>query len=283
MKRTLILLLLIIPLNYIFSQSVITGKVVDGEFNDFLPFANIVLQSNEGEFIDGTSTDFEGSYTINVVAGTYILEFSFVGYDTKRITDIVVGQNEEFILNTTLLPASNSLDEVIVTTTAKNNTEASVLLIQKRAVNLIDGLSAQSIQKTGDSDLASAIKRVPGVSVQDGKFVYVRGLGDRYSKTLLGGLEIPGLDPDKNTLQLDIFPTNLLDNILINKSASADLNSDFTGGIVDVVLKDFSVLPEYSFSISGSYNPDMNLNDNFIGNENDAFNFLGFDLSLIHI
>ena len=176
MKRTIILLLLI-PLNYIFSQSVITGKVVDGEFNDFLPFANIVLQSNEGEFIDGTSTDFEGSYTINVVAGTYILEFSFVGYDTKRITDVVVGQNEEFILNTTLLPASNSLDEVIVTTTAKNNTEASVLLIQKRAVNLIDGLSAQSIQKTGDSDLASAIKRIPGVSVQDGKFVYVRGLG----------------------------------------------------------------------------------------------------------
>jgi len=273
MKRTIILLLLI-PLNYIFSQSVITGKVVDGEFNDFLPFANIVLQSNEGEFIDGTSTDFEGSYTINVVAGTYILEFSFVGYDTKRITDVVVGQNEELILNTTLLPVSNSLDEVIVTTTAKNNTEASVLLIQKRAVNLIDGLSAQSIQKTGDSDLATAIKRIPGVSVQDGKFVYVRGLGDRYSKTLLGGLEVPGLDPDKNTLQLDIFPTNLLDNILINKSASADLNSDFTGGVVDVILKDFSVLPEYSFSISGSYNPDMNLNDNFIGNENEAFNFL---------
>ena len=129
MKRTLILLLLI-PLNYISSQSVITGKVVDGEFNDFLPFANILLQSNEGEFIDGTTTDFEGSYTINVIAGTYILEFSFVGYDTKRITDVIVGQNEEFILNTTLLPASNSLDEVVVTTTAKNNTEASVLLIQ---------------------------------------------------------------------------------------------------------------------------------------------------------
>ena len=188
-----------------------------------------------------------------------------------------MGQNEEYTLTATLLPASNSLDEVIVTTTAKNNTEASVLLIQKRAVNLIDGLSAQSIQKTGDSDLASAIKRIPGVSVQDGKFVYVRGLGDRYSKTLLGGLEVPGLDPDKNTLQLDIFPTNLLDNILISKSASADLNSDFTGGIVDVILKDFSVLPEYSFSIRGSYNPDMNLNDNFIGNENEAFNFLGFD------
>ena len=156
MKRTLILLLLIIPLNCIFSQSVITGKVVDGEFNDFLPFANIVLQSNQGEFIDGTSTDFEGSYTIDVVAGTYILEFSFVGYDTKRITDVIVGQNEEFILNTTLLPASNSLDEVVVTTTAKNNTEASVLLIQKRAVNLIDGLSCLLYTSPSPRDYAAS-------------------------------------------------------------------------------------------------------------------------------
>ena len=276
MKKTLIALILL-STNFIFSQSVITGKVIDGEFNELLPFANVLLLTAEGENIDGTSTDFDGAFTFEVLKGTYILEFSFVGYDSKRITDVIVGQNEEYTLTATLLPASNSLDEVIVTTTAKNNTEASVLLIQKRAVNLIDGLSAQSIQKTGDSDLASAIKRIPGVSVQDGKFVYVRGLGDRYSKTLLGGLEVPGLDPDKNTLQLDIFPTNLLDNILINKSASADLNSDFTGGVVDVILKDFSVLPEYSFSISGSYNPDMNLNDNFIGNENEAFNFLGFD------
>ena len=276
MKKTLIALILL-STNFTFSQSVITGKVIDGEFNELLPFANVLLLTAEGENIDGTSTDFDGAFTFEVLRGTYILEFSFVGYDSKRITDVIVGQNEEYTLTATLLPASNSLDEVIVTTTAKNNTEASVLLIQKRAVNLIDGLSAQSIQKTGDSDLASAIKRIPGVSVQDGKFVYVRGLGDRYSKTLLGGLEVPGLDPDKNTLQLDIFPTNLLDNILISKSASADLNSDFTGGIVDVILKDFSVLPEYSFSIRGSYNPDMNLNDNFIGNENEAFNFLGFD------
>ena len=103
----------------------------------------------------------------------------------------------------------------------------------------MDGLSSQSITKSGDTNLAGAIKRVPGVSLQDGKFVYVRGLGDRYSKTLLGGLEIPGLDPDKNTLQLDIFPTNLLDNIIVNKSASADLNSDFSGGVVNIILKDF--------------------------------------------
>ena len=252
MKKTLIASFLLFT-NFILSQSIISGQVIDGEFNDPLPFANVLITLSDGSNIGGTSTDFDGSYIFEVQPGIYFLEFSFVGYDTKKITEINVGENEEVIVNSILLPASNALEEVIVTTTARQNTEAAVLSIQKGAINLIDGLSAQAIKKTGDSDLASAIKRVPGVSVQDGKFVYVRGLGDRYSKTLLGGLEVPGLDPDKNTLQLDIFPTNLLDNILISKSASAELNADFTGGIVDILLKDFSVLPEYSFSISGSF------------------------------
>ena len=276
MKKTLIASFVLFT-NFILSQSIISGQVIDGEFNDPLPFANVLITLSDGSNIGGTSTDFDGSYIFEVQPGIYFLEFSFVGYDTKKITEINVGENEEVIVNSILLPASNALEEVIVTTTARQNTEAAVLSIQKRAINLIDGLSAQAIKKTGDSDLASAIKRVPGVSVQDGKFVYVRGLGDRYSKTLLGGLEVPGLDPDKNTLQLDIFPTNLLDNILISKSASAELNADFTGGIVNILLKDFSVLPEYSFSVSGSFNPEMNFNSNFIGNEKSAFNSLGFD------
>ena len=92
-------------------------------------------------------------------------------------------------------------------------------------------------------------------------FRSVRGLGDRYSKTLLGGLEVPGLDPDRNTLQLDVFPTNLLDNLLVSKSVSAELPADFTGGLVDVILKDFSTLPEYTFSISTGYNSATNFQD----------------------
>ena len=109
------------------------------------------------------------------------------------------------------------------------------------------------------------------------KFVYVRGLGDRYSKTLLGSPEVPGLDPDKNTLQLDIFPTNLLDNIIVNKSSSADLNADFSGGVVNIILKDFSALPEYTFSLSGSYNPSMNFVNNAIQNNPSGVNVFGFN------
>jgi len=174
-------------------------------------------------------------------------------------------------------PSSNQLDEVVLVTSARQNSETAILNVQRKSVNLLDGLSAQSIKKVGDSDLAGAIKRVPGVSVQGGKYVYVRGLGDRYSKTVLNGLEVPGLDPDRNTLQLDIFPTNLIENILVSKSASADLPSDFSGGVVDIVTKDFSLVPEYSINVSANYNPSMHFKKDYIRDFRSKTDFLGFD------
>jgi TonB-dependent receptor len=261
----------------IFAQSFISGKVIDGDFNEPLPFANIILKSNDNiTNIGGTTTDFDGNFSFEVTPGKYLIEVSFIGYGTKVINQIDVGTNDENTISVVLLPASNSLEEVVVTTTARTNTEASVLTIQKRSVNLIDGLSSQSIRKSGDSDLAAAIKRVPGVSVQGGKFVYVRGLGDRYSKTILGGLDIPGLDPDKNTLQLDIFPTTLLDNIIVNKSSSSNLSADFSGGVINIVLKDFSVKPEYGISISSGYNSMMSFKD-VPSLPKESVNFLNFD------
>lgn len=259
------------------AQNFITGKIIDGEFNEPLPFANILIKStSDNSTVAGATSDFDGNYFIEVADGIYLLEVSFVGYETKRINDLELNGGKETTLELTLLPTSNALEEVVVTTTVRENTEASVLAIQKRSVSLLDGLSAQSMRKTGDTNLSNAIRRVPGVSVQGGKFVYVRGLGDRYSKTLLNGMEVPGLDPDRNTLQLDIFPTNLIDNILINKSANASLNSDFSGGIVDVILKDFSPLPELKISFSSTYNPEMNLQPTLALPE-ENLNFLGFD------
>ena len=267
---------------FIFSQAVITGTIQDGEFNDPLPFANVILKTADGETnLGGSTSDFDGKYSFEVTQGSYLLEFSYVGYGTKKITDVVISSDAEMIVDVTLSPIDNALDEVVVTTSARQNSEQAVLALQKKSINLMDGLSAQSIRKSGDTNLASAIRRVPGVSIQDGKFVYVRGLGDRYSKTLLGGLEVPGLDPDKTTLQLDIFPTNLLDNIIVNKSSSADLNADFSGGVVNIILKDFSALPEYTFSLSGAYNPSMNLVSNAIQNNPRGVNFLGSIMDIL--
>lgn len=260
MKKKILFLFLTVAFQAAFAQSAISGLVMDGDFNEPLAFANVIVrEKGQTQSTLGSITDFEGRYSIIVKeAGIYEVEFSYLGYETKVISDVKVGTNDEVQVNVTLNPSSNQLEEVVITVSAKKNNEAAVLAIQKGAITLLDGLSAQTMKKSGDGDVAAAIKRIPGVSVQGGKFVYVRGLGDRYSKTLLGNVEVPGLDPDRNTLQLDVFPTNLIDNILISKSASADLPADFTGGLVDVILKDFSAIPEYSVSVSAGYNTSTN-------------------------
>ena len=212
MKKLLITSFLIIP-SLLASQYYIDGKVIDGEFNDILPFANVLVSQIEPiQFSDGQETDFDGKFFIDDLAeGKYEITISFVGYETLKITDIFISPtNPNQTIEVVLNPASESLDEVVVTTSARNNSENAVLSIQKNSGVLLDGLSLESIKKAGDNDIASAIKRVPGISIQEGKYVYVRGLGDRYSKTLINDLEVPGVDPDKNTLPLDIFPTSII-------------------------------------------------------------------------
>ena len=142
---------------------------------------------------------------------------------------------------------------------------------------MLDGLSAQSIKSSGASNLASAVKNVPGVSIQGGKYVYVRGLGDRYTKSTLNGVDIPGLDPDRNTIQMDLFPTSILDNVIVIKSAAAEYPADFTGGVVDIVTKDFPAKKEASISIGLGYNPDMHFKSNYLSYGGSDSDFFGFD------
>jgi len=250
----------------------VSGAVIDGEFNDPMPFSNILVKGTS----TGTTSDFDGKYELELDEGTHTLAFSFVGYETKEVSDIVVKAGEVVELDVVLNTSQNALETVVITTSVKRNTESAVLNLQKKSVTLLDGLSAQSIKKTGAGDAASAIKSVPGVSVQGGKYVYVRGLGDRYTKSILNGVDIPGLDPDRNTIQMDIFPTNIIDNVIVIKSAAAEYPADFTGGVVDIITKDFPSKKEYSLSTGFGYNPNMHFKSNFLtygGSQTDAFGY----------
>jgi TonB-dependent receptor len=258
---------------FVLGQIGITGTVIDGDFNEPLPFANILLK----ETGEGVTSDFDGKYSFELEQGIYTLQFSFVGYETKIITEIKVKGNEYTITDVVLNSAAQGLEEVVLTVEASRNSEASVLEIQKKSASLLDGISAQAFKKIGASDIAGAVKSVPGVSIQGGKYVYVRGLGDRYSKSILNGVDIPGLDPDRNTIQMDLFPTNMLSNVLVIKSARADLPADFTGGVIDIITKDLPSKEEFSVSLSMGYNPDMHFNDNYLSYAGGSKDFLGFD------
>ncbi|OUS01382.1 TonB-dependent receptor [Flavobacteriales bacterium 33_180_T64] len=249
----------------------VAGNVIDGEFVEPMAFSNILIKGTT----TGTTSDFDGKYELELEPGTYTIVFSFVGYNTQEISTVIIKAGEVTILDVTL--ETNSLDTVIVTTSVKRNTENSVLNLQKKSAVVMDGLSAQAIKSTGASNLASAVKSVPGVSIEGGKYVYVRGLGDRYTKSILNGIDIPGLDPDRNTIQMDLFPTNILDNVIVLKSASAEYPADFTGGIIDIVTKDFPTKAEYTISLGTSYNPDMHFNDNYLSSKGSNTDFFGFD------
>ena len=266
------LFLLLFSTTY-YSQSKIIGKVIDEEFNETMPFANVLIKGTS----QGVTTDFDGNYSLEVQPGTYTVVFSFVGYQTKEITGITVNENEVKELSVNLSSSSVGLEEVVVSVSVQKNTDEALLMMQKKSASLMDGLSSESFKKVGSSNLASAIKRAPGVSVMGGKYVYVRGLGDRYTKSILNGIDIPGLDPDRNTIQMDLFPTNIIDNVQIIKSFTADVPADFTGGLVNIVTKEFPAKRSPAISISSTYNPSMHFNSEFRTYEGSNTDILGFD------
>ena len=258
--------------SFIYSQSgKVTGLIMDGEYDEPMAFANVIVKGST----TGTTSDFDGKYSLDLEPGKYTLTFSFIGYQTIEVSEVLIKSDEVEQIDVTL--STNTLDEIVITTTVRKNTESAVLDIQKKSAVMLDGLSSQGIKKAGASNIASAVRSVPGVSVQGGKYVYVRGLGDRYTKSILNGVDIPGLDPDRNTIQMDIFPTNILENIIVIKSAAAEYPADFTGGVVDIVTKDFPTKKETSFSLGSAYNSEMHFKNDFLIGPSEGTDFLGFD------
>lgn len=254
----------------------VAGTITDKNTGEPIIYANIVIPETGGGF----NSDFDGNYSIEIPEGIYSFEISYVGYNKERIEKIEVIAGQKTIMDIFMVEAGEIIDEVVVKAKQIKNTENALMTIQRKSSRLIDGISAQTFRKIGDANAASAVKRVTGVSIQGGKYVFVRGLGDRYTKSLLNDMEIPGLDPDRNTIQMDIFPTNLLDNIIVSKSFSPELPGDFTGGVINIVTKDFPESKTAHFSVSSSYNPNMHFNENYINSQKSKTDWLGFDNSL---
>ena len=248
------------------------GLVTDQETGETIFGANIVVRPIN----TGTMTDLDGTYSIVIIQGTYTLEVSCIGYTTTIITDVVVTAGETLSINVVLATANELLDEVVLTSSTAKRTESALLTFQKKSAKLLDAISSEVMSRTGDGTVAAAIKRVTGVSVEGGKYVFVRGLGDRYTKTTLNGMTIPGLNPDRNTVQMDLFPTTLVDNIVVYKSFTPDLPGDFTGGLVDISTKDFPTQEHFTATIGYGHTSGMNFNSDFVLYNKGKMDWLGF-------
>lgn len=251
----------------------IRGKIIDNGTGETLIGVTIMAVGTTS----GTISDFDGNFNLKISPGTYDIRISYISYQTKVFEGVVVKPDEVTILDIIMEEEVTKLKEVEVKAKAIRNTEASIQVMQKKSASMLDGISSRQISRLGDDDAASALKRVTGVSVQDDKYVFVRGLGDRYTKVTLNGADIPALDPEKNAVQMDIFPSNIIDNIIVHKTFTPDIPGESTGGHVDIVTKDFPEKFTLQFSASFGYNPQANFNKDFLTYDGGKTDWLGMD------
>ncbi|MBK7407242.1 MAG: carboxypeptidase-like regulatory domain-containing protein [Saprospirales bacterium] len=252
----------------------VRGKIIDDASGMELIGATVMLQDSEV----GTVTDLDGTFTMELPVGVYTLQVSYISYATQLIEGVEVKPGDVTVMGEIHL--SEELVEiatVVVSARAIQNNETAIQTLQRKGINTIDGISNQAFTLRGDGTAAAALKRVTGLSVEGGKYVYVRGLGDRYSKTTLNGANIPGLDPDKNTVQMDLFPSNLIDNILVYKNFTPDLPGDFSGGLINITTKDFPEDFTLQVRVGTGYNPNSNFNEKFLSYQGSSTDWLGFD------
>lgn len=251
----------------------IVGKVVDSETGKEIIGANVIITDTS----TGDATDVDGNFTIKKLEpGTYSVTVSYVSYSKKTITDIEVEEGEATRLEVSLDPESLGLDEVSVTADAISDNEAGLLSIQRKSISFQDGLSSEYIGKTGDSDVAQAMRRVTGVSLVNRKDVFVRGLGNRYSNVQLNGSAVPSTSPTKKEAPLDLINSSSVDNIVVQKTFTADQSGEFSGGSVQITSLEFPSDRNVNFSYSTSYNS-VSTFENTLSYPGGSTDFIGFD------
>ena len=249
-----------------------SGKVMNSK-NEPLPGANIVVNGAGKQ----TQADVEGKFYLSLEAGKkYTITVSNTGYETKEITDVDVTANQENYLEIVLQDKSTLEGVILKTTSRRQENTTALLTFQRSNTALSSGLAADFIRRTPDRNTGEVLKRVSGASIQDGKFVVIRGLSDRYNSAVINNAQLPSTEPDKKAFSFDVIPSSLIDNIIINKTATPELPGEFAGGLVQINTKDVPVRDLLTVSISLGFNTQSVFKD-FTSNERNANDWLGFD------
>jgi len=232
-------------------NSGIKGTVIDEKTGQTVPGATILVKGTNKSDV----TDSEGNFLIRVNPGNYTIKVSCFSYSTKEVSEITVSKDDVNYISISLSSKANQLEDVVFKTTkAKQESVKGLLTMQKNSINVSDGISSETIKRTPDKNTSDVLKRISGASIQDNRFVIIRGLNDRYNFALINGAPLPSSEPDRKAFSFDIFPSNMLDNIMITKTASPDLPGEFAGGVVQVNTKSVPDKDFQSLTIGTGYN-----------------------------
>ena len=246
MKNFYVLALSFLGFFQVYSQvGIIKGVIKDEKTGESIIGANVVI---EGTAIGG-STDVEGAFIIpKVKAGKYNIQITYISYKTKIIPNVEVYPDQTTLLNTSIQEDAQELESVVVTTKRQSDTEISIVNEIKTSQLVVVGISAQQISMSQDRDAAQVVKRIPGITILNNKFVNVRGLSERYSTVLLNGVIAPSTEVDSRAFAFDLIPSNMIDRMLVYKSGGADLPGDFAGAVINIATK--SVIDDNELSVN---------------------------------
>jgi len=269
---SIFLLSMLISIAAIAGNGKITGKVTD-EKGMPVTSATLVVKGAG----NGTVTDIDGLFTLSEAPGTYTIEVRYTGYKTKEIDEVTVKDGGVATLNIAIEKQKNTnLQEVTVRSSFKRENINALYAIQKNSATIQDGISADVIKKSPDRSTGEVLKRVSGTTIQDNKFVIVRGLSDRYNTALVDNAILPSTEPNRKAFSFDIIPAALIDNITITKAATPDLPGDFAGGVINIITKE---IPDNNFnSITVGVNANtLSTGKDFRSGYRTPTDILGFD------
>lgn len=242
------------------AQTAIQGRVLDKKTKEPLTGATILIDGLKKV----TSADIDGNFKFeNLAPGKYTLVISYVSYTTLRMSDIAVQNAKSTTLNVELEDASLQLKSVQVVAQRRTDTELSMLKSVRASLQVVNGISSQQIGRTLDKDASEVVKRVPGVTIQDNRFIVVRGLNQRYNNVWLNNAATPSSETDAKSFSFDVVPSSMIDNILVYKTGSPELTSEATGGFIKIFTKN---IPDENFlnvEYGAGYNDQTTFKDTY--------------------
>jgi hypothetical protein len=230
------------------SSGRIAGKVVDGK-NEPLPGVTVMLPGGQG-----TTTSVDGTYELALAPGTYSLTFSFISFESRKITDVIVKEKGITPLDVVMKSSGSRLKEVTVTANYRKASVEGLYALQKNNPSITDGISAEQIARTPDKNTGEVLKRVSGLATVDNKYVVVRGLSERYNQAVLNGQVMPSTELNRKNFSFDIIPSNMIENITVVKTITPDRSAEFGGGLVEVNTLDIPTENFLNISAGLSYN-----------------------------
>ena len=273
MKSLLLIAFFTLSISSFAQTGKIEGKVTDSKSGAVLSGVSISMDGDKAI----ASSNIDGYFVITLTAGKkYTIKLTSVGYQAKEITDIEVTAGQVTHLDILIDKASKTEDAVVIRASARKESAAALITYQKNTAVVAQVVSAEAIRRSPDKNTGEVLKRVPGASLQEGKYLVVRGLADRYNQAMLNGVLLSSTEPDRKTFSFDIIPSSLIDNIIINKSFIPELPGEWAGGLIQVNTKDVPAKNFFNVQIGIGFNSNTIGND-FYSYKGGNTDWLGYD------